>query len=153
MSNSMLKMNFNRYGLLTRLAGAAATRFKTNGLVFLGNLSAKSARITTHRGSKKRMQKKYHWYTSGLLDMKKRCHGVLQLLKIMKSIEILKWASTACIIAAAVGRAFEFHGMDMAFSIIGTGGWAFVAYKMQEKALVTVNAAILGILLVGLAIR
>jgi hypothetical protein len=85
--------------------------------------------------------------------MKKRCHGVLQSLKIMKPMETLKWASTACIISAAVCRAFEFHSMDMAFSIIGTGGWAFVAYYMREKALVTVNAAILGILLVGLVIR
>ena len=64
-------------------------------------------------------------------------------------LETVKWTGTACVIAAATCRAFEFHTVDLVLSIIGAAAWGYAAYKMQDKPLMVVNGFITAILLYG----
>lgn len=63
---------------------------------------------------------------------------------------MLKWSATIAIIIATICRSFDYHVADMVIGGIGTGLWAYAAYKMQDKALLAVNVFCLGILLYGI---
>lgn len=62
---------------------------------------------------------------------------------------MLKWTATAAIIAATVCRSLEYHMADLVIGGIGTTLWAYAAYKMQDRALLAVNAFCLAILVYG----
>jgi len=64
-------------------------------------------------------------------------------------LNAIKWIGTACVVAAAACRAFDVHAADIALSIAGGLLWAGVAAKTKDNALFTVNAFIVGILLIG----
>ena len=68
---------------------------------------------------------------------------------ISNLINIIKWIGTICVILAAVCRSIDLHLADVILSIVGAAAWAYVAIKVKDKALLTVNAFIGGILLLG----
>lgn len=63
---------------------------------------------------------------------------------------MIKWFATLCVILAAGARAFNQHIFDLVLSILGAGVWAYVAYRENDKALLTVNGFILAILAFGI---
>lgn len=67
-------------------------------------------------------------------------------------LEIIKWTGTVCVIAAAACRTFEFHEADLLISIVGAGLWGYASIMMKDKALIVVNAFIVGILIIGVII-
>jgi hypothetical protein len=67
-------------------------------------------------------------------------------------LETMKWAGTACVVVAATCRAFEFHTADLLISIAGAGLWGYAGFAMKDKALIAVNAFVVGILLVGVVV-
>ena len=64
-------------------------------------------------------------------------------------LETVKWAGTACVVVAATCRAFDYHTVDLLVSIAGAGLWGYAGFAMKDKALIAVNAFVVGILLVG----
>jgi hypothetical protein len=67
-------------------------------------------------------------------------------------LETVKWAGTACVVVAATCRAFDYHAADLLISIAGAGLWGYAGFAMKDKALIAVNAFVVGILLVGVVI-
>lgn len=67
-------------------------------------------------------------------------------------LETVKWIGTACVIVAATCRAFDYHAADLLISIAGAGLWGYAGFAMKDKALIAVNAFVVGILLVGVVI-
>jgi hypothetical protein len=67
-------------------------------------------------------------------------------------LETMKWAGTACVVVAATCRAFEFHTADLLISIAGAGLWGYAGFAMKDKALIAVNAFVVGILIVGVIV-
>lgn len=67
-------------------------------------------------------------------------------------LEIVKWTGTACVILAAACRAFDFHAADLLISIAGAGLWGYAGFAAKDKALIAVNAFVVGILLIGVII-
>jgi len=67
-------------------------------------------------------------------------------------LETVKWAGTACVVVAATCRAFDYHAADLLISIAGAGLWGYAGFAMKDKALIAVNAFVVGILLVGVAV-
>ena len=67
-------------------------------------------------------------------------------------LETVKWTGTACVIVAATCRAFDFHTADLLISIAGAGLWGWAAVAMKDKALMAVNAFVVGILIVGVIV-
>jgi hypothetical protein len=67
-------------------------------------------------------------------------------------LETMKWAGTACVVVAATCRAFDYHAADLLISIAGAGLWGYAGFAMKDKALIAVNAFVVGILLVGVAV-
>jgi hypothetical protein len=53
---------------------------------------------------------------------------------------------------AATCRAFDFHAADLLISIAGAGLWGYAAIAMRDKALMAVNAFVVGILIVGVIV-
>lgn len=76
----------------------------------------------------------------------------LEQLQLSKFLQHLRWFGTGCIIVAAFFRAIEWHTMDILMSLLGAGAWGYVAYEDGDKALLTVNAFIFGILIIGLIV-
>jgi hypothetical protein len=64
-------------------------------------------------------------------------------------LETMKWLGTACVVVAATCRAFDYHTADLLISIAGAGLWGYAGFAMKDKALIAVNAFVVGILLVG----
>jgi hypothetical protein len=67
-------------------------------------------------------------------------------------LETMKWAGTACVVVAATCRAFDYHAADLLISIAGAGLWGYAGFAMKDKALIAVNAFVVGILLVGVVV-
>ncbi len=67
-------------------------------------------------------------------------------------LETVKWAGTACVVVAASCRAFDYHTVDLLVSIAGAGLWGYAGFAMKDKALIAVNAFVVGILLVGVVV-
>ena len=67
-------------------------------------------------------------------------------------LETIKWIGTVCVIIAAACRAFEFHEADLLISIAGAGLWGYAAIAMRDKALIAVNALVVGILIIGVIV-
>jgi hypothetical protein len=67
-------------------------------------------------------------------------------------LEIIKWLGTACVVVAASCRAFEFHTADLLISIAGAGLWGYAGFAMKDKALIAVNAFVVGVLLIGVIV-
>ena len=67
-------------------------------------------------------------------------------------LETMKWAGTACVVVAASCRAFDYHAADLLISIAGAGLWGYAGFAMKDKALIAVNAFVVGILLVGVVV-
>ena len=67
-------------------------------------------------------------------------------------LEIVKWSGTACVIIAATCRAVDYHTADLLVSIAGAGLWGYAGFAMKDKALIAVNAFVVGILLVGVVV-
>ena len=67
-------------------------------------------------------------------------------------LETIKWLGTACVIVAASCRAFEFHTADLLISIAGAGLWGYAGFAMKDKALIAVNAFVVGVLLIGVIV-
>jgi hypothetical protein len=67
-------------------------------------------------------------------------------------LETVKWAGTACVVVAATCRAFDYHAADLLISIAGAGLWGYAGYAMKDKALIAVNAFVVGILIVGVVV-
>jgi hypothetical protein len=67
-------------------------------------------------------------------------------------LETVKWAGTACVVVAASCRAFDYHAADLLISIAGAGLWGYAGFAMKDKALIAVNAFVVGILLVGVVV-
>ena len=67
-------------------------------------------------------------------------------------LETVKWAGTACVVVAATCRAFDYHTVDLLVSIAGAGLWGYAGFAMKDKALIAVNAIVVGILLVGVVV-
>ncbi len=67
-------------------------------------------------------------------------------------LETVKWAGTACVVVAATSRAFDYHTVDLLVSIAGAGLWGYAGFAMKDKALIAVNAFVVGILLVGVLV-
>jgi hypothetical protein len=67
-------------------------------------------------------------------------------------LETMKWSGTACVIVAATCRAFDYHTADLLISIAGAGLWGYAGFAMKDKALIAVNAFVVGILLVGVIV-
>ena len=67
-------------------------------------------------------------------------------------LETVKWAGTACVVVAATCRAFDFYLADLLISIAGAGLWGYAAIAMKDKALIAVNAFVVGILIVGVVL-
>ena len=68
------------------------------------------------------------------------------------TLETIKWLGTICVIIAASCRAFDFHTADLLISIAGAGLWGYAAIVMRDKALMAVNAFVVGILIIGVII-
>jgi hypothetical protein len=80
---------------------------------------------------------------------------VLDMTEVAKKnmfLETVKWAGTACVVVAATCRAFDYHAADLLISIAGAGLWGYAGFAMKDKALIAVNAFVVGILLVGVVI-
>ncbi len=71
---------------------------------------------------------------------------------MINTLETIKWLGTICVIIAASCRAFDFHAADLLISIAGAGLWGYAAIVMRDKALMAVNAFVVGILIVGVII-
>ena len=72
----------------------------------------------------------------------------------MKTIETIKWAGTAALIAATVARATHHNGLDINLSLIGVACWFAVGVAARDKPLLVVNAfsvVVLGASALGLA--
>ena len=67
-------------------------------------------------------------------------------------LETMKWAGTACVVVAASCRAFDYHAADLLISIAGAGLWGYAGFAMKDKALIAVNAFVVGILIVGVLV-
>jgi hypothetical protein len=67
-------------------------------------------------------------------------------------LETIKWLGTACVVVAASCRAFEFHTADLLISIAGAGLWGYAGFAMKDKALIAVNAFVVGVLLIGVIV-
>lgn len=67
-------------------------------------------------------------------------------------LETVKWIGTACVIVAATCRAFDYHAADLLISIAGAGLWGYAGFAAKDKALIAVNALVVGILLVGVVV-
>jgi len=67
-------------------------------------------------------------------------------------LETVKWAGTACVVVAATCRAFDYHAADLLISIAGAGLWGYAGFAMKDKALIAVNAFVVGILIVGVLV-
>ncbi len=67
-------------------------------------------------------------------------------------LETVKWTGTACVVVAATCRAFDYHTVDLLVSIAGAGLWGYAGFAMKDKALIAVNAFVVGILLVGVVV-
>ncbi len=67
-------------------------------------------------------------------------------------LETVKWAGTACVVVAATCRAFDYHAADLLISIAGAGLWGYAGFAMKDKALIAVNAFVVGILIVGVVV-
>jgi hypothetical protein len=67
-------------------------------------------------------------------------------------LETMKWAGTACVVVAATCRAFDYHTADLLVSIAGAGLWGYAGFAMKDKALIVVNAFVVGILIVGVIV-
>ena len=67
-------------------------------------------------------------------------------------LETVKWAGTACVVVAASCRAFDYHAADLLISIAGAGLWGYAGFAMKDKALIAVNAFVVGILIVGVIV-
>ena len=67
-------------------------------------------------------------------------------------LETVKWAGTACVVVAATCRAFDYHAADLLISIAGAGLWGYAGFAMKDKALIAVNAFVVGILIVGVVL-
>lgn len=63
---------------------------------------------------------------------------------------MLKWTATSLIIIATVCRSLNLHVADVVIGGIGTLMWAYCAYKMNDKALLTVNVFCVLVLTAGL---
>lgn len=67
-------------------------------------------------------------------------------------LETIKWLGTTCVVVAASCRAFEFHTADLLISIAGAGLWGYAGFAMKDKALIAVNAFVVGVLLIGVIV-
>ena len=67
-------------------------------------------------------------------------------------LETVKWVGTACVVIAASCRAFDYHSADLIISIAGAGLWGYAGFAAKDKALIAVNAFVVGILLIGVII-
>ena len=72
-----------------------------------------------------------------------------EVVKKNMFLETMKWAGTACVIIAATCRAVDYHTADLLVSIAGAGLWGWAGIAMKDKALIAVNALVVGILIVG----
>ena len=72
-----------------------------------------------------------------------------EVVKKNMFLETVKWAGTACVVVAAACRAFDYHAADLLISIAGAGLWGWAGIAMKDKALIAVNALVVGILIVG----
>ena len=72
-----------------------------------------------------------------------------EVVKKNMFLETVKWAGTACVIIAATCRAVDYHTADLLVSIAGAGLWGWAGIAMKDKALIAVNALVVGILIVG----
>jgi hypothetical protein len=80
---------------------------------------------------------------------------VLDMTEVAKKnmfLETVKWAGTACVVVAATCRAFDYHAADLLISIAGAGLWGYAGFAMKDKALIAVNAFVVGILIVGVLV-
>ena len=75
-----------------------------------------------------------------------------EVVKKKMFLETVKWAGTACVVVAATCRAFDYHAADLLISIAGAGLWGYAGFAMKDKALIAVNAFVVGILLVGVVV-
>jgi hypothetical protein len=75
-----------------------------------------------------------------------------EVVKKNMFLETVKWAGTACVVVAATCRAFDYHAADLLISIAGAGLWGYAGYAMKDKALIAVNAFVVGILIVGVVV-
>lgn len=75
-----------------------------------------------------------------------------EVVKKKMFLETVKWAGTACVVVAATCRAFDYHAADLLISIAGAGLWGYAGYAMKDKALIAVNAFVVGILIVGVVV-
>ena len=67
-------------------------------------------------------------------------------------LETVKWIGTACVVVAASCRAFDYHAADLLISIAGAGLWGYAGFAAKDKALIAVNAFVVGILLIRVII-
>lgn len=65
-------------------------------------------------------------------------------------ITALKWTATSFIIVATICRALNLHLFDLVFGTVGAIMWAYCAYIMKDKALITVNVFCASVLILGL---
>jgi hypothetical protein len=64
----------------------------------------------------------------------------------------VKWAGTACVVVAETCLAIDYHTVDLLVSIAGDGLWGYAGFAMKDKALIAVNAFVVGILVVGVVV-
>lgn len=62
----------------------------------------------------------------------------------------LKWLGTILIILADMFRAYNLHIADMGFILMGTGIWAYTAWKQKETALLVVNLVCVILMIFGI---
>jgi hypothetical protein len=71
---------------------------------------------------------------------------------VINTLATIKWLGTICVIIAASCRAFDFHTADLLISIAGAGLWGYAGFAAKDKALIAVNAFVVGILLIGVIV-
>jgi hypothetical protein len=69
------------------------------------------------------------------------------------NLTVFKWLGTGFTIAGAMATAFKLDPLNVVLLNLGSVFWLVAALRMKESSLIAVNGALLGIYVVGAAIR
>lgn len=73
-----------------------------------------------------------------------------ETLRPWRVLAILKWSGTAAIIMATISRSLNWHATDLVLSLLGSLCWCTAGWLYRDRALVSLNAFSILVLLLGI---